>query len=173
MDENSTPAAPHTRFPYGPALLCLGCLVMCGYTWMRYSYAWSVTPGTLRSEKTPLVGEGRWPDCAYVRVRGIQTSDRIEDGGVIYLQGYWFPDSQSSPRSYSPPPAPGAPGEWVGRIAMEGVAKLDTAASRFYPASVAGLVVGAMGLFVFGLYLRSWFIGRKTLAHKPGQEIVA
>jgi hypothetical protein len=43
---------------------------------------------------------------------------------------------------------------------MEGVAKLDTNASRFYPASVAGLVVGAMGLFVFGLYLRSWLVAK-------------
>jgi hypothetical protein len=33
---------------------------------------------------------------------------------------------------------------------------LDTTASRFHPASVAGLVVGAMGCFIFGLFLRRW-----------------
>jgi hypothetical protein len=32
----------------------------------------------------------------------------------------------------------------------------DATASRFHPASIAGLVVGAMGAFVFGLYLRRW-----------------
>jgi hypothetical protein len=33
---------------------------------------------------------------------------------------------------------------------------IDTRISRFHLASVAGLVVGAMGVFVFGLYLRRW-----------------
>ena len=41
---------------------------------------------------------------------------------------------------------------------------LDTTASRFHPASVAGLVVGAMGCFIFGLYLRGWLRERKALA---------
>ena len=39
---------------------------------------------------------------------------------------------------------------------------LDTTASRFHPASVASLVVAAMGVFVFGLYLRSWLHERKA-----------
>jgi hypothetical protein len=30
---------------------------------------------------------------------------------------------------------------------------LDTNQGRFHPASIAGLVVGAMGVFIFGLYL--------------------
>jgi len=41
---------------------------------------------------------------------------------------------------------------------------LDTSAGRWHAASVGGLVVGAMGLFVFGLYLRSWLRGRKLPA---------
>ena len=41
---------------------------------------------------------------------------------------------------------------------------IDTAASRFHPASVAGLVVGAMGCFIFGLYLRAWLCERKAAA---------
>jgi len=36
------------------------------------------------------------------------------------------------------------------------LAIIDTSASRFHPASVAGLVVAAFGTFVFGLYLRGW-----------------
>jgi hypothetical protein len=41
---------------------------------------------------------------------------------------------------------------------------IDTTASRFHPASVAGLVVGAMGAFIFSLYLRSWLRERKAAA---------
>jgi hypothetical protein len=37
---------------------------------------------------------------------------------------------------------------------------LDATASRFHPASVAGLVVGAMGVFVFSLHLWSYLRGR-------------
>jgi hypothetical protein len=36
------------------------------------------------------------------------------------------------------------------------VAIVDPSASRFHSASIVGLVVGAMGLFVFCLYLWSW-----------------
>ena len=39
-----------------------------------------------------------------------------------------------------------------------------TTASRFTGASVAGLVVGAMGCFIFGLYLRRWLRERNSAA---------
>jgi len=39
---------------------------------------------------------------------------------------------------------------------------VDTIYSRFHPASVAGLAVGAMGCFIFGLYLRRWLRERKA-----------
>jgi hypothetical protein len=42
-------------------------------------------------------------------------------------------------------------------------ALLDTAASRFHPASVYGLVAGATGCFIFGLYLRAWLRERRPL----------
>ncbi len=35
-------------------------------------------------------------------------------------------------------------------------AAIDTTASRFHPATIAGLMVGAMGLFVFGMAFRHW-----------------
>jgi hypothetical protein len=50
---------------------------------------------------------------------------------------------------------------------------LDTTASRFHPASIAGLVVGAMGVFIFGLYLRRWLVERKALASQPEQDMIA
>jgi hypothetical protein len=37
-------------------------------------------------------------------------------------------------------------------------------ASRLHPASVSGLVVGAMGCFIFGLYLRRWLRERRATA---------
>jgi len=37
----------------------------------------------------------------------------------------------------------------------------------------ACLVVGAMGCFIFGLYLRRWLRERKALARQPQQDIVA
>jgi hypothetical protein len=38
----------------------------------------------------------------------------------------------------------------------------DKSKSRLTGASVAGLVVGAMGVFIFGLYLRAWMRERKA-----------
>jgi hypothetical protein len=48
----------------------------------------------------------------------------------------------------------------------------DTTASRLRPASIAGLVIGAMGCFIFGLYLRTWLGDRKTLARQPEQDMI-
>jgi hypothetical protein len=50
---------------------------------------------------------------------------------------------------------------------------LDGTQGRLHPASVAGLVVGAMGCFIFGLYLRRWLVDRKALASQPGQDMIA
>ncbi|MHC4248684.1 MAG: hypothetical protein ACYS9X_06100 [Planctomycetota bacterium] len=50
---------------------------------------------------------------------------------------------------------------------------LDGTQGRLHPASIAGLVVGAMGVFIFGLYLRRWLRQRKALAGQPGQDMIA
>jgi hypothetical protein len=50
---------------------------------------------------------------------------------------------------------------------------VDTARGRFTGASVAGLVVGAMGVFIFGLYLRRWLVERKALAGEPPRDMIA
>jgi hypothetical protein len=41
---------------------------------------------------------------------------------------------------------------------------LDTTASRFHGASITGLAVGAMGVAVFVMYLRTWLRERKVAA---------
>ena len=58
-------------------------------------------------------------------------------------------------------------------FAGTGVLWIDTTASRFHSASIAGLVVGAMGCFIFGLYLRRWLRERKALASQPEQDMIA
>jgi hypothetical protein len=37
----------------------------------------------------------------------------------------------------------------------------------------AWLVIGAMGVFIFGLYLRRWLRERKALASQPVQDMIA
>jgi hypothetical protein len=44
---------------------------------------------------------------------------------------------------------------------------------RWHPASVGGLAVGAMGVFIFGLYLRAWLRERKALAGEPPRDMIA
>jgi hypothetical protein len=49
----------------------------------------------------------------------------------------------------------------------EGLA-VDTTASRFHGASIAGLVVGAMGVFVFSVALRHWLGERRRFREGVG-----
>ncbi len=56
----------------------------------------------------------------------------------------------------------GLPGRVVRRSDGRGPLILDATRSRFHPASIAGLVVGAMGCFIFGLYLRQWLRERRA-----------
>jgi hypothetical protein len=60
---------------------------------------------------------------------------------------------------------PGVGGTWVGRVvtlsSTHGLTVVDTTISRFTAESVAGLVVGAMGVFVFALHFRRWLLERR------------
>ncbi|MHC4249461.1 MAG: hypothetical protein ACYS9X_10085 [Planctomycetota bacterium] len=65
---------------------------------------------------------------------------------------------------------------WTGRSADCGEhwsgPAIDTIASRFHGASVSGLAVGAMGVFIFALFLRRWLRERRTLARTPGADML-
>ncbi|MHC5057123.1 MAG: hypothetical protein ACYTKD_20795 [Planctomycetota bacterium] len=50
---------------------------------------------------------------------------------------------------------------------------LDGTRGRLNHTSIAGLVVGAMGVFIFGLYLRAWLRERKALASQPGRDMIS
>ncbi len=59
-------------------------------------------------------------------------------------------------------------------IFMYSVMVIDTSASRFHGASIAGLVVGAMGVFVFTVALRHWRWERRRLreeARRPDSGV--
>jgi hypothetical protein len=55
----------------------------------------------------------------------------------------------------------------AGRVVFDaptGYVCVDATASRLHGASVAGLVVGAMGVFVFSVALRHWLRERRARA---------
>jgi hypothetical protein len=196
------PTPAFRRFPWIQLVFCLACLTMTAWTWMRYSYAWEVTPRTmLESGTTPL--EGPWAG-RYVSVFGRFAMLTSENGGSS--RGFIVEDTADlspleAPRfalSVRPNqiPALPKPGEytfgpvraWKGRMSSENrivridsktgradheeCTMLDMWVSRFHGASIAGLIVGAMGVFIFGLYLRSWLRERKTLACEPPQDMI-
>ena len=174
---------PFARFPWGPALLCVGCLVMCAYTWMRYSFCWEAMPfptyitrpnnlegrfvRTSGRCKFVAPGPGDYGEpfvlldvpytIAVVANRHYEGIRCAEDMHVIISSGALYEEGETV--------------TFTGRVLVEEdstdypdivAACLDTTASRFHPASIAGLVVAAMGAFVFGLYLRRYMKERRV-----------
>ncbi|MHC4248687.1 MAG: hypothetical protein ACYS9X_06115 [Planctomycetota bacterium] len=185
---SDTVPSPFRRFPWVQLVFCLACLSMAGWTWMRYSYAWDVTPrdswisepsswfppgewlldGRGLSPNPTLVGRYVGASGGYRQCTGYTGMDFLADhndpGIVVYVT---VPGSSTL--------APDGTGMLVrGRVEVEKDALgVDPTRSRFTGVSVAGLVVGAMGVFIFGLYLRRWLIERKALAGQPGQDMIA
>jgi hypothetical protein len=185
MDEQATPHAtddalpsPFRRFPWVQLVFCVACLTMTAWTWMRFSYAWETTPTALCGPTPPHVGS-EWVE-RYVDIHGdttVTTVSIANGGGASYFATVYevdprLPDlatSGTSERSIVLHPLDadlkdaGSRKRWRGRVIMEhGSARIDTSASRFHPASIAGLVVGTMGVFIFGLYLRRWVKERRA-----------
>ncbi len=185
-EKHQPPAAssPHARFPWVQAAFCAACVGTAAWLWMRDSHAWRISPDALAPTPLSASGSRTW-NGELVRVEGTVMTHiertPIGEGGASARAILWvgdpapdcsFPDS---PRvrgravcvlTYSNEHAqPGVRSAWVGRVAAlpssYGLAIVDTAAGRFTGASVAGLVVGAMGVFIFALHLNRW------LAHRP------
>ncbi len=196
------PTPVFRRFPYVQLGFCLACLSMAGWTWMRYSYAWDMVPSHL-TEAEDRMEQGRWPGEAWVRLRGQMWwqetgavhEQRHQPPPATPQTGQSLAWCRVADSAASSPVAVLAhrvaeteyPSEFVGRATyrlsgfmgpdaqslMPVFVTVDTTASRFHPASVAGLVVGAMGVFIFGLYLRGWLRERKALASEPTQDMIA
>jgi hypothetical protein len=171
MDENANVyRSPFRRFPWVQLVFCVACLVMCGYMWMRFSYCWDFT---VRSLAKP--SQRHWRIGAYVRVQAkvhpyyyevyppqtgmhlvVEPSASLEDMfrtkdslHIVTMPGVRY--------------QPGVVQEFRGHvIGIPDGWGINTTASRFHPSSIAGLVVGAMGVFIFGLYLLRWVKERRT-----------
>ena len=172
------------RFPYVGALLCAACLGAAVWTWMTYSYVLEVTP-------EDIVAAGGARDGRYVRLRTKEVQEtvhgvpprKVEDLHYFYIHrksGGRFQLYVRAPAVLRPfpgdqfqqclaHPVRDETGElvFVGRVRVSFFrgklwsVKVDTTASRFHGASVGGLVVGAMGVFVFAVALRHWLGERR------------
>ncbi|MHC4251137.1 MAG: hypothetical protein ACYS9X_18610 [Planctomycetota bacterium] len=156
--------SPFRRFPYGPALLCVACLAMAAWTWMRYSYAWEVKPSELGESYnycyvrcTGYVSHriaSVEPPLGYELSAPIVLFDALPGWKGVELTGHH--DLEVIALGDHGPPVT-LNGRYIrphGSYLFGGRLHVDE--GRFHPASIAGLVVGAMGAFVCGLYLRRW-----------------
>ena len=175
-----TSPSPFRRFPWVQLGFCLACLSMSAWTWMRYSFAWSVTPSDITREEFLVVRacqEGKTPEHSLVgRYACVRGNRRLVKDGSLHVErttssGHeyarvWLGESAHDWRGMPIPVTAFGRVRLLDEIRASGIRHLavwvDGTASRFHPASVAGLVVGAMGCFIFGLYLRRWLRERKV-----------
>jgi hypothetical protein len=182
------PTPVFRRFPYVQLVFCVACLSMAAWTWMRYSYAWDVTPGHLSESRLPgAYTRGEWPyGHRYVRLMGVLSIQRkvvslhrplqfatlrLSNGQEVlaHLKKQGTPDDETR-REVTGRLLTGVRND-KGRIS--GALPYLVADGRLTGASGAGIVVGAMGCFIFGLYLRGWLRERKALASQPRQDMIA
>ncbi len=164
-------------FPWLQLVFCLACLSMTGWTWMRYSYAWSIRTDDLVSP----VCDGQYVvlDVREKGIRVLLTADYegnvstqlLKDGAQgppvgFRILGVMVPggmaDAGGAETFMAIRLGPTLKGRLLAPTSWDYSPSLDVSASRFHGASIAGLVVGAMGCFIFGLYLRAWL--RETRA---------
>ncbi|MHC4247894.1 MAG: hypothetical protein ACYS9X_02075 [Planctomycetota bacterium] len=191
---SDTDRGPFRRFPWVQLLFCLACLAMAAWTWMRYTYCWDVTVEQLlaRTEQTcyhrwpahsyisirgmPTFADhpdgnsylnginGLAEPAAHVGINGTNIVDpgscpevmtfigRVTGGFAYPL----LPDDAAYTVAPTLTHHPDGP--------YRGYPAVDPHARRPAAETIAGLVVGAMGCFVFGLYLRRWLGERKAVA---------
>jgi hypothetical protein len=166
-----------TGFPWVQLVFCLVCLGMASFLCIAHSFAWSYRADGARD----FPGKGAYAEVVGVVIGAQETADGhllivdakpSEDRGGSDWKG---PVTCLVPKGVSDSLPIGTRAVLRGRR-VDGVwarFHIDTSASRFVPESVAGLVVGAMGVFIFGLYLRAWLRGRKALAGELPQDMIA
>ena len=162
MSDN--PAKP-PRFPYVAALLCAACAGAAAWTWMRYSYCWTLTPEWIATALPDVVADDtRFPSRAYIEVTGKPlvyteffggtdasiwaTSFQVGDGASVLMYG------TGTPPGYGRMTVSGRLGATDHGPDTADVLYIYRSQRRFHPASIAGLVVGAMGVFVSTVALR-------------------
>jgi len=158
---------------------------MAGYLCMRYSYAWDVTLSDLTPDDCGVRGSGGTGlEPTYVRIRPADGTTWIAQDaehplaeGFLLVHEFARDDAARRPsRKLSPKwnfyvwgPAKASDLAFKGRLNHFGHEDADgyipivmTWASRWRPASIAGLVVGAMGVFVLTVALRQWLKERRV-----------
>lgn len=192
MDESAAPAEPvpvraKPRIPWLAALLCAASLVAAAWTWMRYSYAWEIAAEDFRDDGARNADRYVSVRCTVSRVGHAILVTHLSK--LVHAQAH-IPSLRFMECTAATDPSAtfsvvvasdraAAVGEEIvcsGRyVPHEGrfffmprsgevLLFIDGATSRFHPASIAGIVVGAMGCFVFALYLRRWLRERKAAA---------
>ncbi len=135
---------------------------------MRYSYVWDTDATALNQ---PWRGhakhaDGAWPDDAYVSFSGkVYGRFRRKETSIVYIRDGDEFVNVTMWDAHAPPT--GSEATIFGRVKPHlhehvSTSAVDTTASRFHGASIAGLVVGAMGVFVFTVGLRHWLGERRT-----------
>ncbi len=161
------------RFPYVAALLCAACLGAAVWTWMRFSYCWDIVPRDMhcpgKVKTHPLLGR-------FVRLRGILHSTKGEyasvgdvdpEPGAMHTEVLFARDMASQRGEQVTAKARVRINTYCdGDFQLVEYVLVDATASRLHGASIAGLVVGAMGLFVFPVALRHWLGERRTFREK-------
>ena len=166
-ETEGNPARP-SRFPWAAALLCAASLGAAAWTWMRYSYAWGVRPGDL----WVLDRVGSRADSAYagryVTLRGLLVRNY---GEAVFMEcGTGHVVTASLPGGQELAQTADGEASVSGRVSRNDYPKtyyifpfVDVAASRLHGASITGLIVGAMGVAVFVMCLRTWVKERNAL----------
>jgi hypothetical protein len=140
---------------------------------MRYSYCWRTSPDTL-TEATLRGKRSTWED-RYVVVKGTLADLRWLAAEEAYAAVVDRLPPQLTPTVHVHhwrPRTPVAVGQEVearGRVVVPSTLDVqfwdhdvEAAHGRLHPASIAGLVVAAWGVFVFTLYLRTWIQERRA-----------
>ncbi|MHC4249523.1 MAG: hypothetical protein ACYS9X_10395 [Planctomycetota bacterium] len=163
---------------------------------MRHSYCWEVTPedlaGQWHERADAKEGDSRIEESLYVRLRGVVRVWPDDTGMTHGIVGPGLVGTTDIsvvgekdhaihvclPRT-GPTPPNGEIRAFTGRViyihhtTFHPDQLIHAAAGRLTAESIAGLVIGAMGCFIFGLYLRAWLRERKALASQPEQDMIA
>ena len=182
MSETEGNAARPPRFPYVAAALCAACVGAAAWTWMGYSYAWEMRldgrPARWDGYYVCLQGQVHKATRGPIRLLGSRRSpqpfipspaDRVVVGfGLTRNKGDIPVLALREPEA--PIPHTGIHGAFLGRVSVLGsagspdVVYVDNMRSRFTWQSITGLVVGAVGVFVFAFFLVRWLRRRRAAA---------
>ncbi|MHC5054810.1 MAG: hypothetical protein ACYTKD_08840 [Planctomycetota bacterium] len=182
--------SPARRFPYAAAALASAAVGVAAWVWMTHSYAWPITVADLWVRERPAghpFGPGlvpRWADASilqqYPNSALVGTYVRLRHSGreiVIDDERHPLPETVETKGRRRRNLILGRGESLVGRVVWTDrgasicpTLGLDTAASRFTGASVAGIVVAAWCSFVFGLMLRRWLRARRERPHADRTE---